>query len=286
MKHALQVRRITRSILCSAAVVAATCTFTACEKETLEKVTPLGSVQTVQEHGALIPGKYIVVFKDNVDFGLTNLDAYEQRQAKMRQAGQDILRGRGIPEDRIEHVYGTAIKGMAVGLTNAELQQLRNDPRVAYIEQDRVIKLAPPAGKGPKDGGGSTEPSQTTPWGIIRVGGAADGTGVTATAWVIDTGIDLTHPDLNVDVARSTTVFTSGPDGESPDDLNGHGSHVAGTIAAKDNEVGVVGVAAFVSPTAIPLMAVPYTCSILSSGIPLPLRRPWPACRILACRFI
>jgi hypothetical protein len=233
-------------------VAAATFTITSCEQDTTEDVTPLGSVQAVQEQGALIPGKYIVVYKKDADFGLGDLDTHEKRQAKMRQESQGILRGKGIPEDRIEHVYGAAIKGMAVGLTSAELQQLRNDPRVAYIEQDRVIKLAPPAGKGPKDGGGST--GETTPWGVTRVGGAVAASSTTGTAWIIDTGIDLDHPDLNVDGSRSMTVFTSGPDSESPDDLNGHGSHVAGTVAAVDNEIGVIGVAAGATVVAVKVL--------------------------------
>lgn len=238
-------------------VVAATFTITSCEKDTIEDITPLSSVQAVQEHGVLIPGKYVVVFKDDVDFGLRGLDTYEKRQAKMRQASQGILRGKGIPEDRVGYVYSTAIKGMAVGLNSAELQQLRTDPRVAYIEQDKIIKLAPPAGKGPnKDDGSATPPPQETPWGINRVGGAVDGTNISATAWVIDTGIDLTHPDLNIKKSdrRHETFITTGPDSESADDLNGHGSHVAGTIAAKNNSEGVIGVAAGAEVVAVKVL--------------------------------
>ncbi len=62
-------------------------------------------------------------------------------------------------------------------------------------------------------------------------------------AWVIDTGIQLNHPDLNVDQSIGFSAFTRGKDA-SFDDGNGHGTHVAGTIAAIDNDFGVVGVAA------------------------------------------
>lgn len=236
-------------------VVAATFTITSCEKETTEDIEPLGSVQNVQEHGALIPGKYIVVFKKDVDFGLHGLDTYEKQQAKMRQVSQGILRGKGIPEDRVGYVYGTAIKGMAVSLTHSELKQLRNDPRVAYIEQDKVIKLAPPAGKGPnKDKESST--GETLPWGILRVGGAGTVTATTGTAWVIDTGIDLDHPDLNIDPLdeRHKSFIETGPEKESADDMNGHGSHVAGTIAAIKDDKGVVGVAAGAEVVAVKVL--------------------------------
>jgi subtilisin family serine protease len=53
----------------------------------------------------------------------------------------------------------------------------------------------------------------------------------------------LDHPDLNVDVDRSKS-FLGGKDANDPNDANGHGTHVAGTIAAINNTVGVIGVAA------------------------------------------
>ncbi|GAB4027755.1 hypothetical protein GCM10028773_59940 [Spirosoma koreense] len=90
--------------------------------------------------------------------------------------------------------------------------------------------------------------SQCKPWGIARVGGG--GSGVGKRAWIIDSGIDLTHPDLNVNTALSTYFV-----GTSPADGNGHGTHVAGTIAAKDNGFGVVGVAAGAEVVAVKVLA-------------------------------
>lgn len=90
-----------------------------------------------------------------------------------------------------------------------------------------------------RGGGGTTPAAQVTPWGITRVGGK----GVPrpgAVAWIVDTGIDFNHPELNVDKASSKTFV---PRTSSANDENGHGSHVAGIIAARDNTVGVVGVA-------------------------------------------
>src|SRR5205807_2632085 len=57
---------------------------------------------------------------------------------------------------------------------------------------------------------------------------------------IIDTGIDYTHPDLSAVYAGGLNTFGNTDD---PKDDNGHGTHVAGTIAAADNAVGVVGVA-------------------------------------------
>ncbi len=167
----------------------------------------------------IIPGKYIIVFKDDVA-DVTNLVA---QLAKAHGAA-------------VEHVYRHALKGFSANLPDAAVQRLRNDPRIKYIVPDAVVTVGPTVNRGP--GGGST--GQVTPWGVTRVGGPLDGTG--KTAWVIDTGIDLDHPDLNVDVSRSANFVTRGKD--SPDDGNGHGTHVAGTIGAINNDIDVVGVAA------------------------------------------
>jgi len=80
------------------------------------------------------------------------------------------------------------------------------------------------------------EPSLVT-WNINRVG---YGDGIGKTAWIIDTGIDFDHPDLTVDATRSRSFITGQT---SADDENGHGTHVAGIIGAKNNSFGVLGVA-------------------------------------------
>jgi len=130
----------------------------------------------------------------------------------------------------------SALLGFAAQLDAQQVARLERDDRVQFIEQDRYIVLAPPCGTpvnpcddGGNDGGGT---GQVVPWGVTRVGGPVDATG--KVAWIIDTGVDLDHPDLNVDVARSVTFITSGPDSKDADDRNGHGTHVAGTIAALD----------------------------------------------------
>jgi len=159
-----------------------------------------------------------------------------------------IMADNGLEEGAVELVYTHALTGFTARMSELDAVKLEADPRVDYIEQDKVITLSPPPGKGkpPKDDGGGQAP-QETPWGITRVGGAGNGSG--KTAWVIDTGIDLKHDDLNVDVNRSTNFVTRGKD--SPNDGHGHGTHVAGTIAALDNTIDVVGVAAGAALVAI-----------------------------------
>ncbi|UOR03513.1 S8 family serine peptidase [Hymenobacter aerilatus] len=189
----------------------------------------------------VLPGQYIVVLKEDA-VATTSADNYEGKVRKVKAKAYGLLKARGLNEQAVGHAYGHVLKGFSAKLTAAEAAALRMDASVAYIEQDQVISLGKPGG------GGTAPAAQTIPYGIARVG-YGDGTG--KTAWVIDSGIDLDHPDLNVDVTRSRSFLTSGKGYTSPDDGNGHGTHVAGTIAARNNNIGVVGVAAGASVVAV-----------------------------------
>jgi subtilisin family serine protease len=151
---------------------------------------------------------------------------------------------------RVTHVYTTALRGFAAKMpSEAAARMAARNPNIAYYEPDAIAFAFPkPPGVGGGNGGGDTTCSpQQIPWGVTRVGGPYDGTG--RTAWVIDTGIDLGHEDLNVDVNRSANFVIRGKD--SPNDGNGHGTHVAGTIGAIDNGCDVVGVAAGATVVAV-----------------------------------
>ncbi|NDK55027.1 S8 family peptidase [Pontibacter fetidus] len=234
MKNTLQIRNTMRSVLFGTAIVAASFTFTSCDTETVDAVATEDALQQNSQNGAVIPGKYIIVFKQGNE-RMSDAVTHAQSMERARQMGVDVFKANNVKDFAIERAYGKALVGVVANLTPADVEKLRNDDRVAYIEPDRIVMLAKP-GTG---GGGST--GEEVPYGVTRVGSAS---GAGKTAWVIDTGIDLDHPDLNVDVARSVTMFTSGRDAGSADDGNGHGTHVAGTIGAKKgNGIGVVGVA-------------------------------------------
>ncbi|NVK26714.1 MAG: S8 family peptidase [Flavobacteriia bacterium] len=193
------------------------------------------------ENGSIIPNQYIVVLRSQGEMFKANPQemSFDDAQRTVQQAAEDITNRNNLSAGKIKHVYGKAIVGFSMELTQEELVRLKEDEAIDYIEADKFIALAP-GGKGKPGGGGGAAP-QVTPWGITRVGGAADGTGLRA--WIIDSGVDQDHPDLNVNTALSQS-FLSGNQSTNPDDQNGHGTHVAGTIAAIDNAEGVVGVAA------------------------------------------
>jgi subtilisin family serine protease len=128
---------------------------------------------------------------------------------------------------RSEHVFSSAIRGFAARLSAAQIQQLENDTLVQFVEPDGVM----------------TTTAQSLPWGINKIDAdisstlAGNGSGVVSNinVYVIDTGVDSRHGDLNV--VRHVNFA-----GGSNRDCHGHGTHVAGTIAARDNTSDVVGV--------------------------------------------
>ena len=144
------------------------------------------------------------------------------------------------PGSRADAACGNVFKGMTVRLTPDKLDALRRDPSVDLIEEEQVFTVQP---TGKLTGGATTSSTQTIPWGIGKTLAtqsytlAGNGSGVVqgVRAYIIDTGLDTKNTDLN----RMGHINFTG-DGRNTD-CNGHGTHVAGTVAAYDNTSGVVG---------------------------------------------
>lgn len=227
-----------------------------------QNVTDLSQEEPVHQD-QVIEGQYIVVMKNSPSgkFKVGN-------RMEVEQVRSSIIQRAGITEKNVVGTYNNTIAGFTAKLDDRQLEKLNSDENVSYIEKDRIVIFAPPCGTpnggscddGGNDGGGS----QATPYGITRVNGGVAYTGSNV-AWVIDTGIDLDHPDLNVDASSGFNAFTSGRDGKSLDDGNGHGTHVAGTIAALDNSEGVIGVAA--GATVVPVKVLDSRGSGSYSGV-------------------
>ena len=162
----------------------------------------------------IIPGQYIVTFQDYIQ----EPGVVAERLAKLYKFG-------------LRHVYKRALKGFSAKMTENIAEYLKQDPDVAFVEPDRRVYAV----------------AQTVPTGVMRIqadqNSTAQSSPVDVDVAIIDTGIDLDHPDLNVvENTRCTTAWGSCMDGQGDDD-NGHGTHVAGTVAALDNDLGVLGVA-------------------------------------------
>ncbi|MEO2128607.1 MAG: S8 family peptidase [Christiangramia sp.] len=240
-----------------------------CNQDQNSEAPSLEENMVAPSSAQVIEGQYIVVFKNDATTNQARMaESYQKSQDMVKARTLKMVQEAGIKAD-ILNIYSKSINGATLKLSAADAEALRGREDVDYIEEDKIVMFAPPCGTpngAPCDGngGGGTGGSQETPYGITRVNGgvAYGGSGI---AWVIDTGIDLDHEDLNVDASKGFNAFTSGKDGRSLDDGNGHGSHVAGTIAAKDNSVGVIGVAA--GATVVPVKVLDSRGSGSYSGV-------------------
>lgn len=175
-------------------------------------LTAILAAGAAQPASAAAPATYIVVLERGAD--------RDAATAFARAAGAEVL-----------HEYAAALNGYAARLPARAAEALRRNPNVLFVGPDIDVRA-------------TARGTQALPAGVDRVNAdrgsarAGDGRGsVDVNVAVLDTGIDLTHPDLNVVGGVNCTNEKSFADG------NGHGTHVAGTVAALDNDLGVVGVA-------------------------------------------
>lgn len=154
-----------------------------------------------------VPGRYIVVLKDDV--------------ANPAESAATLVRNSG---GQLHHTYRAALKGFAATLPEAALQGIRNNPHVAYVEQDQTVALQ------------QSSPQNQATWGLDRIDQADrpldtqyhfGRTGSGVTAFIIDTGIRADHTEF---AGRLLAGIDTVGDGNGTNDCNGHGTHVAGTV--------------------------------------------------------
>ncbi|MGV6852971.1 MAG: S8 family serine peptidase [bacterium] len=157
----------------------------------------------------------------------------------------------------LKNVYSHSIKGFTINMPcHAAQAAFGKNSQIKSLTPDSIVSIS--KGKPGGGGGGGGGAAQQVSWGTDRVGGPVDGTGLTA--WIIDSGIDLDHPDLNVDASRGFSAIRG-----KMNDENGHGTHVAGTIGAIDNNIGSLGVAP--NTSVVPVRVLDRRGSGSTSGV-------------------
>ena len=135
-------------------------------------------------------------------------------------------------------VKGLSFKSAVVANINERVQKALQRKYGEGISFERDVVFSINARKAPP-----SQPKQTIPWGVDRIGSPQaflQSRGLGVTVCVVDTGVDLDHPDLQANIVGGINTINSR---RTANDDNGHGTHVAGIIAALDNTIGVVGVA-------------------------------------------
>ncbi|MFO7612671.1 MAG: S8 family peptidase [Clostridia bacterium] len=167
--------------------------------------------------------KKIIVFEEN----FSNADEMDEL---INAAGGTVERHLSI------------INAVSAYLPDAALKRLAAEKNIKRIETDSIVTMDKKPVPSPTETPPPPAPSQITPWGVDRIDADLSwhlvGAAVVKVA-VLDTGIDLDHPDLAANIKGGYNVISPR---KTADDDNGHGTHVAGIIAAVNNDFGVVGV--------------------------------------------
>lgn len=130
------------------------------------------------------------------------------------------------------------INAISADVPESVSEKLKKNPKIKYVEEDAQIQIAGKASQSQQP-----QPPQQITWGIARVKAPEawnNSTGKNVKIAILDTGISSTHPDLTV--SGGINLVGKSKNNKWSDD-NGHGTHVAGIIAARNNSIGVVGVA-------------------------------------------
>ena len=158
-------------------------------------------------------------------------------------AQAESARGRAVAAEygaKIRKTYTSALNGYSVELSEAQAKKLAADPAVASVVQNRVFRIS------------GTQPSPPS-WGLDRIDQKAlplnqsytypDSAGQGVTAYIIDTGVRITHSDFG---GRATYGYDAIDNDSTAQDGHGHGTHVAGTVAGSSYGVAkkakIVGV--------------------------------------------
>lgn len=147
---------------------------------------------------------------------------------------QNLIKEHGIAN----YTQYNIINAISADIPESVSEKLKKNPKIKYVEEDAQVRIAvKPSQPSPP------QPPQQITWGVARVK-APDAwnssTGKNVKVAVLDTGISDSHPDLTV--SGGINLIGKSKNNKWNDD-NGHGTHVSGIMAARNNSIGIIGVA-------------------------------------------
>ncbi|WP_234733177.1 S8 family serine peptidase [Tellurirhabdus bombi] len=193
-------------------------------------------VRASSRNGAIIEDSYIVTYKP-----AETLPATTDPNARVGSAVQRFLTSHAIEAAQPEILFSAEKTAFVAHINKDQAAELRQDPSVELVEPDRIISLCSCV---------DLQATTTLSWNVKATGYGRGDIQKGKTVWVLDTGVDLDHPDLNIDTDRSRSYVT----GKTVEDENGHGTHVAGIIGALNNNIGITGVASGANLVALKIL--------------------------------
>jgi subtilisin family serine protease len=164
----------------------------------------------------VIADRYIVVFHDD------QIPAGD-RVASVESLARSVMSANGLRPDQVERSYASALRGFVANMSRAQAEALAHDPSVKYIEQDQHVSINETWGLDRVD-------QRFLPLDNANFASAGDyaGNGAGAHAYIIDTGVRGSHNEFT---GRMGDGYDFVDNDSDPTDCNGHGTHVAGTVA-------------------------------------------------------
>lgn len=143
---------------------------------------------------------------------------------------------------RVNKRLSKVIRSISFIADKETVAELRKHDNVIFVEKNALVTTAARPNNASKPGtGDAATVVQERSYGVDRVGGPYNATG--RHAWVLDTGVDENNRDLVISSGVNMINDRKGKQRNSSHDKNGHGTHIAGIIAAIDNQIDAVGVA-------------------------------------------
>ena len=211
------------------------------------RVTPTLAI----ESKTIILGEYLIYIKEEaiapvVEYAGKHYFAsrkekiafFDEKSLIVQKQLESFLAELNINSSQVTNFYTALHAGFAIKLTSEEYLRLSNNDKVSTIEHDAIQLSDPTITSKPIVDNSNRSIPKFNSCGTTIHGSQPSNSYIKPTVWVLDTGIDTDHPDLNICQWLSRSFIPN----TTVEDCHGHGTAIAGIIGAKDNSIGTLGI--------------------------------------------